>query len=42
MYREGGIEKLLEEHNPTGRPKKLSVEEAAKMQNELKEPDRKI
>ena len=42
MYREGGIEKLLEEHNPTGRPKKLSVEEAAKIQNELKESDRKI
>lgn len=38
-YREGGIDQLLEEHKPTGRPKKFSVEEAAIIQNELRDPE---
>lgn len=37
-YREGGIERLLWEPEPQGRPKKVSVEEVAMIQNELKDP----
>ena len=32
LYREGGIEKLLLEKRSPGRPKKFSVEQAAKVQ----------
>jgi transposase len=39
LYRQGGIEKLLEEHQPTGRPKKISVEQAARIQSELRDPE---
>lgn len=38
-YREGGIENLLSEPEKLGRPKKISVEEAALIQNELKDPE---
>jgi transposase len=38
FYRKGGIERLLSEGNPPGRPKKISVEEVALLQNELKDP----
>lgn len=38
-YRQGGLEKLLKEPEPPGRPKKVSVEEAALLQNELKDPE---
>lgn len=38
-YREGGIENLLAEPEKPGRPKKISVEEAAIIQNELKDPE---
>ncbi len=39
LYREGGIERLLSEGNPPGRPKKVSVEEVAMLQNELSDPE---
>jgi transposase len=39
LYRDGGIEKLLEEPLKTGRPKKLDVETVAKIQQELAEPE---
>lgn len=39
FYREGGMENLLWEAEPQGRPKKVSVEEVAMIQNELKDPD---
>ena len=38
-YREGGMENLLWEAEPQGRPKKVSVEEVAIIQNELKNPE---
>ena len=38
LYREGGLEKLLEEPPKTGRPKKISVETVAKIQQELHDP----
>lgn len=38
-YREGGLEKLLEEPQKTGRRKKLSVETVAQLQEELSEPE---
>ncbi|AVQ70106.1 hypothetical protein B5D77_01085 [Microcystis sp. MC19] len=37
FYREGGIERLLSEGTPSGRPKKISPEEVALLQNKLKE-----
>ena len=39
LYRQGGIEKLLQESQPTGRPKKISVEQAARVQHKLREPE---
>ncbi len=39
LYRQGGIDKLLKENHPTGRPKKISVEQAARVQHELREPE---
>ena len=39
LYRQGGLEKLLEEHLKTGRPKKLEIETVAKIQRELSEPE---
>lgn len=39
QYREGGIENLLKNRQTIGRPKKLSVETASKIQRELKEPE---
>jgi transposase len=39
LYRNGGIEKLLEEPPKTGRPKKLDIETVAKIQQELAEPE---
>jgi transposase len=38
LYREGGLERLLEEPPKTGRPKKISVETVAKIQQELHDP----
>ena len=38
-YRTGGIEKLLEEHPKSGRPKKLEVETVAKTSRELSDPE---
>ncbi len=38
LYRDGGLEKLLEEPPKTGRPKKLDIETVAKIQQELSEP----
>lgn len=38
LQKKGGIERLLSEGNPPGRPKKISVEEVALLQNELKDP----
>ncbi len=38
-YREGGIESLLSERKKTGRPKKIPVEIAARLQQELKDPE---
>jgi len=38
LYREGGIEKLLLEKKSPGTPKKFSVEQAAKVQKELRDP----
>jgi hypothetical protein len=37
LYKEGGVEKLLEEKPKTGRPKKLPVETVAKLQQELRD-----
>jgi transposase len=37
LYREGGIELLLRERKITGRPKKLTVEEVARIHQELKD-----
>ena len=39
LYREGGLEKLLEEPPKTGRPKKVNVETVAKIQQELYDPE---
>jgi transposase len=39
LYRLGGLEKLLEEHPKTGRPKKLKIETVAKLQQELFQPE---
>lgn len=39
LYREGGLDVLLEEKTPTGRSKKITIEEVAKLQQELKEPE---
>ena len=39
QYREGGIENLLLKRQTIGRPKKLSVEIVAKIQQELREPE---
>jgi len=39
LYRQGGIEKLLEEPPKTGRPKKLDIETVAKIQKELSDPE---
>lgn len=38
LYRLGGLDKLLEEHPKTGRPKKLKIETVAKVQQELSQP----
>jgi len=38
LYREGGIERLLFEGNPTRRPKKVSTEEVAMLHRELSDP----
>lgn len=38
LYREGGIEHLLRERKRTGRPPRFSVDTAAKLQNELRDP----
>ena len=38
-YRNGGLEELLKEPESPGRPKKVSVEEAALLQKELKDPE---
>jgi len=38
LYRLGGLDKLLEEHPKTGRPKKLNLETVAKLQQELSQP----
>lgn len=40
LYKEGGIEALIEEKPRTGRPKKLNVEIVAKLQQELRDPER--
>lgn len=39
LYREGGIEALLEKKLKTGRTKKLEIENIAKLQQELREPE---
>lgn len=39
QYREGGIENLLLNRQTIGRPKKLSVETVAKIQQELRDPE---
>jgi predicted transcriptional regulator len=39
LYKEGGIEKLLEEKPKTGRPKKLTIETVAKLQQELRDEE---
>jgi transposase len=39
LYREGGVDELLMERKKTGRPKKISVETAANIQQELKDPE---
>lgn len=39
LYRLGGLDKLLEEHPKTGRPKKLKLETVAKLQQELSQPE---
>jgi len=39
QHREGGIQDLLKNRQTVGRSKKLSVETAAKIQRELKEPE---
>ena len=39
LYRNGGLEKLLEEPPKTGRPKKLEVETVARIQQELADPE---
>jgi len=39
LYREGGLEKLLEVPPNTGRPKKLDVETVATIQKELSDPE---
>ena len=39
LYRQGGLEKLLEEIPKTGRPKKLNIETVAKIQQELSDPE---
>lgn len=39
LYREGGLEALLEEKPRTGRPKKLDVETVAKLQQELRDTE---
>ncbi len=39
LYRQGGLEKLLETPPKTGRTKKLDVETVASLQRELSEPE---
>jgi transposase len=39
LYRLGGLDKLLEQHPKTGRPKKLKIETVAKLQQELSQPE---
>ncbi len=39
LYREGGLDKLLEIPTKGGRPKKLDVETVAEIQKELKDPE---
>jgi transposase len=39
LYKTGGLEKLLEEHPKSGRPKKLDVETVAQVQQELSDPE---
>jgi len=38
IYRDSGIEELLTERPKTGRPKKLTVEQVSKLQQELRDP----
>jgi transposase len=38
LYKTGGLEKLLEEHPKSGRPKKLDIETVAQVQQELSDP----
>ncbi|NET66435.1 MAG: helix-turn-helix domain-containing protein [Moorea sp. SIO1G6] len=38
IYRQSGIEELLKEKPKTGRPKKLKIEQVAKLQQELRDP----
>jgi len=37
IYRSSGIDELLKERPKTGRPKKLTIEEVSKLQQELRE-----
>lgn len=39
IYRQSGIEELLKEKPKTGRPKKLEIEQVAKLQQELRDPE---
>jgi len=39
QYKEGGLENLLKNRQVFGRPKKFSVEVAASLQQELREPE---
>ncbi|MBW4536356.1 MAG: IS630 family transposase [Pleurocapsa minor HA4230-MV1] len=39
LYKQGGLDSLLEEPPKTGRPKKLNIETVAKIQQELSEPE---
>jgi len=38
IYRQSGLEELLKEKPKTGRPKKLKIEQVAKLQQELRDP----
>ncbi|NEQ10852.1 MAG: helix-turn-helix domain-containing protein [Moorea sp. SIO4E2] len=38
IYRHSGLEELLKEKPKTGRPKKLKIEQVAKLQQELRDP----
>ena len=39
QYKEGGLENLLKDRQVFGRPKKFSVEVAATLQEELRDPE---